>query len=318
MKITLQLPQPFLPSRPSYSSTSTSSSSSSSPAAAAPATVKVPDNGLRFREKLLYLQSLEIDPHKAVSLNPLLRTTPLPNIRSVEVCLVDDFGLPRSSFPRLFAIYPDLLTAEPSTLLPVRDFLLRDALLPRRHLRNSVLRCPRLLLSDPSLTLGPSLQYLRSLGFRRILSPRSALLLVSDVESTLKPKIGYLQESLGLDFATVGEMAVRSPGLLTLSVEKNLRPKVEYFLGEMGGEVKGVREFPQFFSFSLDGRIRPRFRVLKDSGWEKEVGLGDMLKCSDGEFAARLVDLRLRTVSVEGDGAGSSRMKLDWAGRDGP
>lgn len=120
---------------------------------------------------------------------------------------------------------------------------------------------------------------------------------MSDAVSTLSPKIEYLRESLGLDFSTVGEMAVRSPGLLTLSVEKNLRPKVEYFLGEMGGDVGKVKEFPQFFSFSLESRIRPRFRVLKNGGWEKEVALGDMLKCSDGEFAARLLDLRLRSVS---------------------
>lgn len=89
-------------------------------------------------------------------------------------------------------------------------------------------------------------------------------------------------------------MVVRSPGLLTLSVMKNLAPKVEFFLKEMNGDVSELKRFPQYFSFSLERRIRPRFGMLRQLG--VSVPLEDMLKVSDGEFNARLLELRFKTL----------------------
>lgn len=88
-------------------------------------------------------------------------------------------------------------------------------------------------------------------------------------------------------------MVRRSPGLLTFSIENNFRPKVE-FLEEMGRGVAELKEFPQYFSFSLEGKIKPRHRMLVESGLS--MPLSEMLKVSDGEFRARLVEMRLRTV----------------------
>lgn len=122
---------------------------------------------------------------------------------------------------------------------------------------------------------------------------QTTVLLVYNVEFTLIAKIEYLM-SLGFEYCEVKEMVVRSPGLLTFSVENNLMPKVEYFLMEMKGDLEELKRFPQYFSFSLERKIKPRHKMLAEYGLK--LPLWKMLKISDGEFNARLVDMRLRIV----------------------
>lgn len=88
-------------------------------------------------------------------------------------------------------------------------------------------------------------------------------------------------------------MVVRSPGLLTLSIQNNVVPKVKYFLEEMEGDVAELKRFPQYFSFSLEGKIKARHRLLVEHGFW--LPLSEMLKVSDGEFNARLVEMRLQS-----------------------
>lgn len=110
---------------------------------------------------------------------------------------------------------------------------------------------------------------------------------------TLLPKIEYLQ-GLGFQYRDVVNMVIRSPGLLTFSIENNYKPKVDYFLSEMKGDLVELKRFPQYFSFSLERKIRPRHRQLVEHGlW---LSLPDMLKVSDGEFTARLIEMRLEMV----------------------
>ncbi|KAK6159931.1 hypothetical protein DH2020_003312 [Rehmannia glutinosa] len=171
-----------------------------------------------------------------------------------------------------------------------------------QHCRNPISRfskvdnsMPRLLVSDPETRLKPSFEFLTQLGFSgpNRLTSQTTMLLVSSVEFTLIPKIEYLV-GLGLEYDDVRNMVLRSPGLLTFSVENNYKPKVEYFLKEMNGNLEEIKSFPQYFSFSLERKIKPRHRLLMEHGFS--VSLSDMLKVSDGEFNARLIERRLRMV----------------------
>lgn len=85
-------------------------------------------------------------------------------------------------------------------------------------------------------------------------------------------------------------MVIRSPGLLTFSIRNNFSPKAKYFLEEMKGDIAELKRFPQYFSFSLDGKIKPRHRLLVEYGLT--LPLSEMLKASDGEFNARLIEMR--------------------------
>ncbi|GMI75340.1 EMBRYO DEFECTIVE 93, SINGLET OXYGEN-LINKED DEATH ACTIVATOR 10 [Hibiscus trionum] len=245
------------------------------------------DGGLLFRQKLLYLQSLNINPHKALHLNPSLRSTPLSSLLSVEHSL-SSVGLSRPSIGRILDMCPLLLTSDP---LPPINFLLHEVPLPFPHLPLSLTRCPRLLVSPVATQLRPTLHFLTSLGL--VVNSHTTLLLVSNVENTLKPKLNFLR-SLGFDEPEVNRMVARSPGLLTLSVENNMRPKAEFFLEEMEGDLEELTRFPQYFSFSLEKKIKPRHRALVERGFK--LPLSKMLRVSDGEFNARLIEMRLQRL----------------------
>ncbi|XP_073010734.1 transcription termination factor MTEF1, chloroplastic-like [Typha latifolia] len=250
------------------------------------------DAGLLFREKLLFLSNdLKLDTSRALSLNPSLRSAPLSSLLS-SFSLLLSFGLLPSDATRVFSFYPHLLTSDPS---PVFHFLLGPADIPFPDLRVAVVRCPRLLVSPVESQLLPALYFLRRFGFvgRHRITANTSLLLVSSVERTLIPKLEFLQ-GLGFSSRETRSMVLRSPGLLTFSIEKNFRPKVEFLVGEMRREVAELKEFPQYFSFSLEGRIKPRHRMLKESGCE--MSLAKMLRISDGEFRDRLMEMRLAVL----------------------
>ncbi|KAL6192776.1 hypothetical protein ACLB2K_033862 [Fragaria x ananassa] len=247
------------------------------------------DSGLLFREKLVYLEThLNVNPQKALLKNPDFRSCPLSSIISVEHCL-SSMGIERSAMGRILDMHPELLTADPHLrLYPVFDFLLHEARIPFPDIRKSIVRCPRLLVCDVTTQLHPALLFLTQLGLR--VTCQTTVLLVSSVKGTLVPKIEYL-ESLGLGHADVVNMVIRSPALLTLRIRNNFVPKVEYLLGEMKRDVKELKRFPQYFSFSLEGKIKPRHRLLVEHGFS--LPLREMLRGSDGEFNAMLIEMRL-------------------------
>ncbi|KAK2969023.1 hypothetical protein RJ640_007888 [Escallonia rubra] len=253
------------------------------------------DSGLRFRQKLLYLQTLKINPTKALQQNPHFRCTPLASLKSVERCL-SSMGIERAAFGRIFDMHPQLLTCDPYTdLYPIFDFLLNDVSIPFPQVRKSIIRCPRLLICSVDEQLRPTLRFLRELGFVGFnkITCQTTLLLVSSVEGTLLPKLEFLMD-LGFEYDEVAKMVLRSPGLLTFSIENNYKPKVEYFLEEMNGDLAELKRFPQYFSYSLENKIKDRHRRLAERGFW--LPLSEMLKVSDGEFNAQLIEMQLRSI----------------------
>lgn len=254
------------------------------------------DAGLRFREKLLFIEhDLGLDSSRALYFNPSLRSAPLSAIRSAVDALLS-FGLLRSDASRVFAMYPSLLTCEPSAdLVPVYHFLLGPVEIPFPDIRKAVARCPRLLVSSVPDRLLPALNFLRRLGFvgRHRITCRTTVLLVSSVEDTFIPKLEYLR-GLGFSHRETRIMVLRSPGLLTFSIENNFKPKLEFLRREMGRDLSELKDFPQYFSFNLERKIKPRHRLLTESrAW---MPLSEMLKVSDGDFLARLLEMKLTSI----------------------
>ncbi|KAI9111738.1 hypothetical protein K1719_017428 [Acacia pycnantha] len=253
------------------------------------------DTGLLFRQKVIYLEKLNINSSKALRQNPNIRSIPISALKSVEDCL-SSMGIEHSAMGRILDMYPQLLTRDPYfDIYPVFDFLLNEVAIPFPDIRKAIIRCPRLLVCSVDEQLRPTLSFFRNLGFvgPNSINFQTTLLLVSSVEGTLTPKIEYLQ-SMGFSYEEVVIMVVRSPGLLTLSVKNNLMPKFEYFLEEMNGDIAQLKRFPQYFSFSLEKKIKPRHRLLLKHGFT--LPLAEMLKVSDGEFGVRLVEMRLQSL----------------------
>ncbi|PON72702.1 Mitochodrial transcription termination factor [Parasponia andersonii] len=247
---------------------------------------------LQIKEKILCLEVMGVDSGKALSLNPDLHSATLASIHSV-VSFLRSKGLRHPDLPKIFGMCPRVLTADVSAdLAPVFDFLAADLRVPDRDLRRVINKCPRLLACSARDQLRPALFYLRRLGFRdpEALVYSDAVLLVSSVERTLIPKLRFI-EGMGVSAEEAAAMVVRCPALFTFSIENNFRPKWEYLAGEMGRRVEELKEFPQYFAFSLEKRIKPRHTEVARRGVGVEMPLPLMLKTTDEEFRDLITQL---------------------------
>lgn len=92
----------------------------------------------------------------------------------------------------------------------------------------------------------------------------------------------YLIE-IGLSKKDVGFMVRRFSPLLGYSVDEVLRPKLEFLVKTMGRPVRDVVDYPRYFSYSLEKKIKPRYWVLKSRNID--FSLKEMLGKNDEEFA---------------------------------
>ncbi|CAA0834562.1 Mitochondrial transcription termination factor family protein, partial [Striga hermonthica] len=77
-------------------------------------------SGVKFGEKLLYLESIKANPTKALCRNPNFRSAP---ISTITQCL-SSMGIDLAAARRILDIYPQLLTADPYTgVNPIFHFL---------------------------------------------------------------------------------------------------------------------------------------------------------------------------------------------------
>lgn len=244
---------------------------------------KIPPPSDQFKEKVLCLEIMGVDSGRALSLNPSLQTVSLDSIHSI-ITYLQTKGIHQKDFGRIFGMCPKILTASiKKDLMPVFQFISTDLGVPSYNFRKVINKCPRLLACSVEDQLKPALFYLKRLGFNDLdaLAYQDAILLVSSVENTLIPKLNYLM-SLGFSRDDVIGMVLRCSGLFTFSIENNFKPKLGYFLEEMQGKLEDLKEFPQYFSFSLEKRIKPRHTEIVQSG--VNVPLSLMLKTTDQEF----------------------------------
>uniref|UniRef100_A0ACD5YT95 Uncharacterized protein n=3 Tax=Avena sativa TaxID=4498 RepID=A0ACD5YT95_AVESA len=247
--------------------------------------------GVEFRRKLHFLSAeLHLDPFPLLALHPELRSAPLPLLHA-SLRLLLSHGLSAGDASRVFSAFPSLLTSPPEDCL---RFLSAAAPLPPPLLRAAVVRSPRLLAASIPDTLSPALHFLRhriSLR-RRPLPLAAALLLAFSVDRTLLPKLIFLGDATGLPDPAICTILRRAPAILSYGIETNLTPKLKFLADGMGKDpATELTEFPHYFAFSLDGRIRPRHEKLRVRGIE--MSLKDMLTINDDEFKERLVDAAL-------------------------
>ncbi|MCO5561774.1 hypothetical protein L7F22_015398 [Adiantum nelumboides] len=83
----------------------------------------------------------------------------------------------------------------------------------------------------------------------------------------------------------VGLMVTEFPMVLRYSLS-SMKPKLSFALRVMKLPVEEVVKFPRLFSYSLELRIVPRYKTLKNRGMK--YGLRKMLACTDDEFIQSL------------------------------
>ncbi|KAL9247548.1 hypothetical protein vseg_020970 [Gypsophila vaccaria] len=187
-----------------------------------------------------------------------LEETVKPNVE----CLVS-FGVSREAVPCVVAQYPQILG------LP-----LKAKLSSQQYFFNLKLKV------DPD-------------GFARIVERMPQIVSLS--QNVIMKPVEFLL-GRGISAGDVARMVVRCPQVVAaqIGIMKN---SFYFFKTEMGRPLKELVEFPEYFTYSLESRIKPRYQKLQSKGIR--CSLSWFLNCSDHMF-----EERLRGGYVENEGSG--------------
>ncbi|GFP93899.1 transcription termination factor 3 mitochondrial [Phtheirospermum japonicum] len=100
----------------------------------------------------------------------------------------------------------------------------------------------------------------------------------------------------GISIDEVARMVVRCPQVVALQVGL-MKNSYYYFKSEMGRPVKEIVEFPEYFTYSLESRIKPRYQRVQSKGIR--CSLAWLLNCSDQRF-----EERVQGTYIEAEGPG--------------
>lgn len=186
---------------------------------------------------------------------------------------------------------PQLLLRKPDEFLQVVSFLklvgFDDVTIGR-----ILCRCPEIFAASVDDTLQRKVNILTDFGISRNFLPRVIRkypeLLLLDVNTILLPRMRYLMD-IGLSKEEVSSMVSRFSPLLGYSIEAVFKPKLDFLLTTMQKPLKEIVQYPRYFSYSLDKKIKPRFWVLKSRNIT--CSLKDMLGKNNEEFAEEFMGI---------------------------
>ncbi|KAG0450973.1 hypothetical protein HPP92_026667 [Vanilla planifolia] len=218
--------------------------------------------------KYLYYLGVCRDGMKRVLVTkPAIFCVDLEKTIAPKVRFLQDIGIRQEDVGNVIAKFPSILTYSLyKKIRPVVIFLLTAAGVTKDNIAKVIASDPELIGCSITTKLDVNVKYFLSLGIRQ---------------------------------HTLGEMITDFPMLLRYNLDI-LRPKYRYLRRTMVRPLRDLIEFPRFFSYSLDGRIVPRHKILVEN--RLNFKLRYMLSCSNEEFSQRVeeaVENRRRFESGE-------------------
>lgn len=199
--------------------------------------------------------------------------------------LFDDLGISKKMLVPIVTSSPQLLLRKPNEF-PQIVFFLKDMGFDKKTVAKILCRSPEIFASNVDNTLKKKINFLIDFGVSKHHLPRIIRkypeLLLLDINRTLLPRMNYFLE-IGLSKKDVCSMIYRFSPLLGYSIELVMEPKLDFLLRTMKKPLKAIVEYPRYFSYSLEGKIKPRFWVLKSRNID--CSLTDMFAKSDELFA---------------------------------
>lgn len=186
-----------------------------------------------------------------------LEETMKPNVN----CLVS-FGIRREALASVISHYPQILG------LP-----LKAKLSSQQYFFNLKLKI------DPE-------------GFARVIERMPQI--VSLNQNVIMKPVEFLL-GRGISLADVAKMVVKCPQLIALQIGL-MKNSFYFFKSEIGRPMKELVEFPEYFTYSLESRIKPRYQRLQSKGIR--CSLAWFLNCSDQRFEERLQADYIETESA--------------------
>lgn len=193
---------------------------------------------------------------------------------------LEDLGVDKQQWAKVIYRFPALLTYSRPKLTATVDFLYEMGL-SAESVSKTLTRCPNIISYSVEEKLRPTAEYFGSLGVDvALLLARAPQTFGLSIEANLKPVTEFFLE-MGYTIEDIGTMISRYGALYTFSLKENVIPKWEFFL-TMGYPRYELVKFPQYFGYSLEERIKPRYAIVKDRG--VKLLLNQVLSLSDIEF----------------------------------
>ncbi|XP_024397029.1 transcription termination factor MTERF5, chloroplastic isoform X1 [Physcomitrium patens] len=214
---------------------------------------------------LLIMGVPKSDVPKIAVKRPQLFGCSLDNIKPT-VALLEGLGVEPDRWPKILASFPHILTYSAAKVDQVVKFLADIGMSPEESGR-ILTRFPHIVGYSTQEKLRPILNHFYSIGITDVktLVLRSPQILGLSLEENIKPTLQFFTD-VGYSKEEINTIILRFPQILGLNIEGNLRSKWMYFL-QMGRESNAdIVVFPQYFGYSLEKRIKPRYEALKSSG----------------------------------------------------
>ncbi|KAL5998609.1 hypothetical protein ACLOJK_009552, partial [Asimina triloba] len=201
------------------------------------------------------------------------------NLKPTMVFL-ENLGVDKSQWAKVIYRFPALLTYSRQKVKASVDFL-HESGLCSKSIGKVLTRCPQIISYSVEYKLRPTAEYFRTLGVDvTLLLYRYPQTFGLSVETHLKPVTEFFLER-GYNIQDVSTMLSRYGALYTFSLTENLIPKWEYFLA-MDYPKSELVKFPQYFGYSLEERIKPRYAQVKEYG--VRLLLNQVLSVSEIKF----------------------------------
>ncbi|CAL5062891.1 unnamed protein product [Urochloa decumbens] len=199
--------------------------------------------------------------------------------------LFNDLGISKKMVVPVITSSPQLLLRKSYDFLQTVIFF-REMGFDKETVGKILCRSPEVFASNVESTLKKKINFLIDFGVSehhlpRIIKKYPEIFLL-DINRTLLPRMNYLLE-VGLCKKDVCSMIYRFSPILGYSIELVMKPKLVFLLRTMKKPLKAIVEYPRYFSYSLEGKIKPRFLVLKNRNID--CSLTDMLAKNDELFA---------------------------------
>lgn len=210
-------------------------------------------------------------------------------------------GIPKDGMRRILSIKPMVFCVDLETVIVPKVQFLRDIGVKEEAIGSMLVKFPPLLTYSLYKKIRPVVIFLltkagvsqQNIGKVIALGPE---LLGCSITNKLDPNVKYIL-SLGISLRVLGEMVADFPMLLRYNIDL-LRPKYRYLRRTMVRPLQDLIDFPRVFSYSLEGRIIPRHRILVENNINFKLRY--MLASTDEEFDEKVkaaVERRLRFES---------------------
>nr|XP_043609818.1 transcription termination factor MTERF2, chloroplastic [Erigeron canadensis] len=245
-----------------------------------------------MNEKVAYLKEFGLgneDVGRLLAFRPQLMGCSIEERWKPLVKYLYYLGISRGGMRRILTVKPMVFCFDLETNIVQKVQFFRDIGVQESGIASMLVKFPSLLTYSLYKKIRPVVIFLLTkAGVSRTdigkvigLGPE---LLGCSISKKLDPNVKYFL-SIGIDITTLGAMIADFPMLLRYNIDI-LRPKYRYLRRTMVRPLSDLIEFPRFFSYSLEGRIIPRHKILMDN--HVNFKLRYMLSSTDEEFLKKV------------------------------